>query len=121
MTLTAYEWVATMAGYALLVAVIAWLLKDKIQRVEADHKAEVVARAAGDSELTTALAAITKSLREISDSNLREHGAFALARDVGDTHRRLYEGIEEIKQATARIEARMVTQEQCHARCVNAS
>lgn len=116
MTLTTFEWALITAGIAGLVAVVAWLIIDKIRRIERDQRTEVKARADGDSALSVALGQITKSLREISDANIREHGKFAHAEDVGRSHRRIYEGIEEIRNTVTRIEAKMVTQEQCHER-----
>lgn len=121
LTLTPFEWTMTTASVALLVSMIAWLLIDKVKRIERDHKTEVAAREGGDSALAVALAKITESLREMSDANIREHGEFARQEAVSSSHRRIYEGIEEIAKTCTRIEAKMVTQEQCHARCVNAS
>ncbi len=132
MTLTAFEWTLITAGVAMLIAVIAYLLVDKIKRVESDHKTEKIAREssikdeatareAGDSKLTAALAEITASLREISENNVREHGEFANRRDVGISHERIYRELNEIKNLCVGIENSMVTQDQCRERCaVNA-
>lgn len=121
MTLTPFEWVIISASFAVLVGVIAWLLSDKLKRIEADHKSEKHARESGDDKLTKALAEITDSLREISENNLREHGEFANRRDVGLSHERIYHELNEIKNLCVGIENSMVTQDQCRERCaVNA-
>lgn len=121
MTLTPVEWVIISGSFAILIAVIAWLLADKIKRIESDHKSEKHARESGDDKLTAALAEITASLREISENNVREHGEFAKRSDVGISHERIYHELNEIKNLCVGIENSMVTQDQCRERCaVNA-
>lgn len=120
MTLTPFELAAAGIAFSILIGIIAWLLKDKVERVERDHAKEVEARKAGDSELTVALAKIIESLRNISEGNIREHGEFARADNVRESHAKMYTRIDEVKEICTRIESKMVTQEQCRQRCADA-
>lgn len=107
-TLTPFEWVLVCAIGALLLAAISFLVGQAI-RLFSQRMAE----------LATLIAEVAKSLQAMNETNLREHAEFASASDVGATHRRLHEKVEEIARGISRIEAGMVTHEQCLQRCAS--
>ncbi len=126
MTLTPFEWVLITAGVTLLIAVIAWLLVDKIKRLERDHEAEVHARMSGDSELRRACAAADQELaetlkgivKELHSNRLRdaqEHAGFATREDIGKIHARF----DDVILMLTELRSDFVSKEDCRERHAN--
>jgi NAD/NADP transhydrogenase alpha subunit len=115
-TITPFEWSLILGVSGLLVAALAFLIGMIIRMFMSRMGGEAKARREGDAALAVLITEATKNLRSISEDNIREHGEFARMEAVGASHRRIYESLEEIKNTTTRIEAKMVTQEKCRER-----
>lgn len=106
MTLTPFEWALIIAIGGLLLAALSFLVAQAIKLFSQRM-----------TEMAALIAEVTRSLQTMNETNLREHAEFATTSEVGATHRRLHEKIEEIARGISRIEAGMVTHEQCLQRC----
>lgn len=117
--LSTFDW-AVMAGIGgTLLAALAYLIATVIKLFQASIYNETKEREKGDSNLAQLISETAKQLRELSESNGREHRDFALRDRVSESHEKLHRDVNEIKEAVARIEGGMVTQEQCLSRCAS--